>query len=302
MAEPFEFSEIQAEHILDMTLSRLTRLGRSELDEELARLRATIAELEAILADESRLREVIKDELVEIKERFANERRSEITLDHGDLDIEDLIHDEELVVTLSAKGYVKTVTADSFRTQGRGGKGVAGARLRDDDYVTHILHTTAHAYLLVLLQPGPGLPAQGPRDPEEGPHGPGHGHRQPAPAAAGERIQAIIDTRDYETNRFLFFATRQGQVKKTQVQRVRLVAAQRPDRHQPARRRRAGEGDPDQRWRRHPHGVEAGAGHPIQRGRRAAHGPGGGGCARDEAALRRRGRVARHLPATTWPF
>jgi DNA gyrase subunit A len=215
MAEPFEFSEVQAEHILDMTLARLTRLGRTELDDELAKLRVTMAELEAILADESRLRGVIKSELAEIKRTHANKRRSEITLDPGDLDIEDLIHDEELVVTLSAKGYVKTVAADSFRTQGRGGKGVAGARLRDDDYVTHILHTTAHAYLLFFSNLGKVYRLKAHEIPKKERTARGTAIVNLLALLPHERIQAIIDTRDYETNRFLFFTTRQGQVKKT---------------------------------------------------------------------------------------
>src|SRR5690606_12225891 len=109
------------EHILDMTLSRLTRLGRSELEDEMQKLRETIAELEAILSDDAKLRAVIKTELGEIKEKYAEPRRSQITFDVGDLDIEDLIDDEDLVVTMSAKGYIKTVSIDAFRTQGRGG-------------------------------------------------------------------------------------------------------------------------------------------------------------------------------------
>src|SRR5439155_5077569 len=109
LAEPFEFSEEQAEHILDMTLSRLTRLGRSELEEEMAKLRETIAELEAILGDAARLRTVIKTELGEIREKFATPRRAEITFDPGDIDILDLIEDEDIVVTMSQAGYVKSV-------------------------------------------------------------------------------------------------------------------------------------------------------------------------------------------------
>jgi DNA gyrase subunit A len=215
MAEPFEFSDVQAEHILDMTLSRLTRLGRTELDDELAKLRATIAELEAILADDARLKTVIKTELAEIREKYANARRSEIALDPGELDIEDLIHDEELVVTLSAKGYVKTVAADAFRTQGRGGKGVAGARLRDGDYVTRILHTTAHAYLLFFSNLGRVYRLKAHEIPKKERTARGTAIVNLLPLQPNERIQAIIDTRDYETNRFLFFATKQGQVKKT---------------------------------------------------------------------------------------
>ncbi|MGH9244916.1 MAG: DNA gyrase subunit A [Acidimicrobiales bacterium] len=215
MAEPFEFSEVQANHILDMTLARLTRLGRSELDDELAKLRATIAELESILGDEAKLRDVIKTELGEIKARYATERRSQITFDPGALDIEDLIHDEELVVTLSSKGYVKTVSADAFRTQGRGGKGVAGTKLRDGDYVTSILHTTAHSYLLFFSNLGRVYRLKAHEIPKKDRTARGTAIINLLALQPNESIQAIIDTRDYETKRFLFFATKLGQVKKS---------------------------------------------------------------------------------------
>ena len=113
---------------------------------------------------------------------------------------------------MSQRGYVKTVRPTSSGRRA-GGRGVAGATLRDDDYVTHILTTTAHAYLLFFSNRGRGVPAQGPRDPD--PHGPGTAIVNLLPLQPDERIQAVIDTRDYETNRYLFFATRQGQVKKT---------------------------------------------------------------------------------------
>jgi len=215
MAEPFAFSEVQAEHILDMTLSRLTRLGREQLDNELAELRQTIAELEAILADDGRLRQVIKDELTEIRGAFATPRRSEITLDPGDIDIEDLIDDEELVVTLSHRGYVKTVEADAFRRQGRGGRGIAGTKLRDEDYVTKILTTTAHAYLLFFSNRGRVYRLKAHEIPKKDRTARGTAIVNLLPLEPEERIEAIIDTRDYETKRFLFFATKQGQVKKT---------------------------------------------------------------------------------------
>ncbi|MGK2947525.1 MAG: DNA gyrase/topoisomerase IV subunit A, partial [Acidimicrobiales bacterium] len=153
-AEPFSFSDTQAEHILDLRLGQLTRLARVDLETEMATLRETIAGLEAILGDDAVLRTVIKDELAAVREKFADERRSKITFDPGDMNIEDLIDDEELVVTLSDKGYIKTVLADAFRSQGRGGRGVAGAKLRDEDYVTQILTTTAHAYLLFFSNLG----------------------------------------------------------------------------------------------------------------------------------------------------
>lgn len=215
MAEPFEFSETQAEHILGMQLSRLTRLGRADLEEEMQKLRETIAELQAILADDAKLRKVIEDELGEIREKFATDRRSIITLDPGELDIEDLIDDEELVVTMSERGYIKTVEADSFRRQGRGGRGVAGAKLRDEDYVTKILTTTAHAYLLFFSNLGKVYRLKAHEIPKKERTARGTAIVNLLQLEPDERIQAIIDTRDYETQPYLFFATKQGQVKKT---------------------------------------------------------------------------------------
>jgi DNA gyrase subunit A len=214
-AEPFEFSLLQAEHILEMTLSRLTRLGRSNLEEELATLREEIAELQAILADEGKLLGVIKSEMGEIREKFAEPRRSQVTFDVGDLDIEDLIEDEELIVTMSAKGYVKTMAADVFRTQGRGGRGVAGAKVRDEDYIVHIIHTSAHAYLLFFSSRGRVYRLKAHEIPMKERTARGTAIVNLLPLQPGETIQSIIDTRDYETNRYLFFCTKKGQVKKT---------------------------------------------------------------------------------------
>jgi DNA gyrase subunit A len=215
MAEPFSFSELQAEYILDMPLSRLTRLGRTNLEEELEQLRLAIAELESILADPAKLRTVIKDELTEIKGEFATDRRSQITYDVGDIDIEDLIDDEDLIVTMSAKGYVKTVPADTFKSQGRGGRGVSGGKLRDDDYIAHIVTTTAHAYLLFFSNRGRVYRLKAHEIPLKDRTARGTAIINLLPLQPDERIQAIIDTRDYETNQYLFFATRLGQVKKT---------------------------------------------------------------------------------------
>ncbi|MBW8825054.1 MAG: DNA gyrase subunit A [Acidobacteria bacterium] len=215
MAAPFEFSEIQANHILDMQLSRLTRLGRSNLEGELAELRQTIAELESILNDPNKLRGVIKEELAVVRSEHAQPRRTEITFDPGDLSNLDLIDDEELVVTLSAKGYVKTVAFDAFRTQARGGRGVAGTKLRDDDYVTHIVTTTAHAYLLFFSTRGRVYRLRAHEIPMKERTARGTAIVNLLPLQPDERIRAIIDTRDYESHRFLFFATKSGQVKKT---------------------------------------------------------------------------------------
>jgi DNA gyrase subunit A len=215
MAAPFEFTEVQAQHILDMTLSRLTRLGRSNLEAELAELREKIAELESILADPTKLRGVIKTEMGEIRSEFATPRRAEVTFDPGDLGAEDLIDDEPLVVTMTKAGYIKTVAADAFRTQGRGGRGVQGTRLRDEDIVTHVVHTTAHAYLLLFSNRGRVYRLKAHEIPMKERTAKGTAIVNLLPLAGEERIRAIIDTRDYEASRYLFFATRSGQVKKT---------------------------------------------------------------------------------------
>ena len=215
MGDPLTFSEVQANHILDMPLGRLTRLGRSELTRELDELQATMSELESVLADDGLLRGVIRDELQAIATEFATPRRSEITFDPGDMDIEDLIDDEDLVVTLSARGYVKAVSADAFRTQGRGGRGVQGTRVRDEDVVMSVVTTSAHAELLFFTNRGKVYRIRAHQIPMMDRTARGTAVVNLLQLEPGETVQALIDTRDYETARYLFFATRMGQVKKT---------------------------------------------------------------------------------------
>src|SRR6202034_4221513 len=214
-AEPFVFSDIQATHIVDMRLSQLTRLGRSNLEEELAALRQTIAELEAILADEGVLRGVIKSEIGEIRDEFANDRRAILTYDDGDMSAEDLITDEELVITMTKAGYVKAVPASQFRTQGRGGRGVQGARLKDEDLVTRIIHTSAHAHLLFFSNRGKVYRVRAYEGPVKERTARGTAIVNLLPLEPDERIQTLIDTREFPTDQYLMFATKLGQVKKT---------------------------------------------------------------------------------------
>ncbi|HEV3328747.1 MAG TPA: DNA gyrase subunit A [Acidimicrobiales bacterium] len=215
MAEPFSFSEEQAVHILDMTLGRLTRLGRTELDEEMQKLRETIAELQSILADETKLRAVIAEELTAVRDTFAEPRRTEIVNDPGELGIEDLVADEEIVITMTNAGYVKSVAAAAFRTQGRGGRGVQGARLREEDLVDQVLQTTTHAYLLLFSNRGKVYRLRGHEIPMKERTARGTAVVNLLNLAPGERIQAIVPTRDFPSDEFLVFATAQGQVKKT---------------------------------------------------------------------------------------
>jgi DNA gyrase subunit A len=215
MAEPFSFSEEQAVHILDMTLGRLTRLGRAELDEEMQKLRETIAELQSILSDETKLRAVIAEEMTAVRDTFAEQRRTEIVNDPGELGIEDLVADEEIVITMTNAGYVKSVAAAAFRTQGRGGRGVQGARLREEDLVDQVLQTSTHAYLLLFSNRGKVYRLRGHEIPMKERTARGTAVVNLLNLAPGERIQAIVPTRDFPSDEFLVFATAQGQVKKT---------------------------------------------------------------------------------------
>jgi len=215
MAGPFEFSEVQANHILDMQLGRLTRLGRADLETEAGELRETIAELQSILGDDAKLRAVIIDELGEVREKFGEERRSILEIDPGEFDIEDLIDDDPLVFTMSASGYVKTVPAEEFKTQGRGGRGIAGTKLKDEDTLTHLIQTTAHSYLMFFSTRGRVYRLKAHQIPVASRQARGTAIVNLLPLQEDEDIQAIIDTRDYETNRYLFFATAKGRVKKT---------------------------------------------------------------------------------------
>jgi DNA gyrase subunit A len=217
MAKPFEFSEIQANFILDMQLRRLTQLEGRKLREELAELQETIKELESILKSKAKLRGVIKQELIEIRDKYGDDRRTKLAPDVGELDVLDLIEDDEVVVVLSRKGYIKTVAADAFRRQGRGGRGVAAARLRDEDYVEHLLTTTAHSYLLFFSNRGRVYRLRAHQIPMKDRTARGNAIVNLLALAGEEKIQAIIDTRTYEDGAYLFFATRQGMVKKTRI-------------------------------------------------------------------------------------
>ncbi|MFN8021193.1 MAG: DNA gyrase subunit A [Acidimicrobiales bacterium] len=215
MAPPYEFSEIQAVDILDMQLRQLTRLSRIDLEREMQELQERIAELESILADPVKLNQVIKDELLAIKEEFATARVCQVTLDTGEMSIEDLVEDKELVIVMTQAQYVKAVPAANFKTQGRGGRGVSGGKMKADDIVSNVIFTTAHAFLLFFSNRGKVYRLRAMDIPERERTAKGMPIVNLLPLQAGETIQAIIDTRDFAGERYLFFATRNGTVKKT---------------------------------------------------------------------------------------
>ncbi len=215
LMERFELSEIQATHILDMPLRRLTALETGKLREEHEQLQELIAELEDLLGNEERRRALIGEELNVIRDKFGDARRSRIIPDTGEASLEDLIADEELVVTVSAAGYVKSVLAMTYRTQGRGGRGVRGAALREDDVVEHVLHTSAHAYLLFFTNRGKVYRVRAHEIPRKDRNAKGVLIQSVLPMDGDEVIEAVIDTRDYETHRHLVMFTKRGQVKKS---------------------------------------------------------------------------------------
>ena len=211
----FGLSEIQASHILDMPLRRLTALEQGKVREEHAELQLTIAELEAILADPQRVRAIISSELKEIRDKHADKRRSRLVPDEGEFDIEDLIADEDLVVSVSRDRYVKTVPLDTYRRQGRGGRGVRGTNLKEGDIIEHILTTTAHSYLLFFSNSGRVYRLKAHEIPKRDRTARGTAVVNVVPMKPEDGVAAVINTRDYESYRYLLIATKGGMVKKT---------------------------------------------------------------------------------------
>ena len=215
LMERFELSEVQANHILDMPLRRLTALETGKLREEYEQLQELIGELKELLASEEKRRILIGEELTVIRDKFGDARRSRIIPDAGEMSLEDLIADEELVVTVSAAGYIKSVIATTYRTQGRGGRGVRGAAVREDDVIEHVIHTSAHAYLLIFTNRGKVYRIRAHEIPRKDRNAKGVLVQSVLPMDPEENIQAVIDTRDYGAYRYLVMFTKLGQVKKS---------------------------------------------------------------------------------------
>jgi DNA gyrase subunit A len=219
LMKKFKLSEVQANHILDMPLRRLTRLAREELEKEHAELLARIKELTSILKSPKKLRGVIAAELTEIRTKHANGRRTAIKADEGDFDVEDLIAEEDVVITVTRAGYVRRVAIDTFRRQGRGGKGVRGANLKEEDVVANVFTTTTHHWLLFFTTKGKVYRVKVHEVPDSSRTARGvFAANLPGVAISGdEQISAVLDLKDYVDDRYLLFATRRGMVKKTRL-------------------------------------------------------------------------------------
>ncbi len=213
----FSLTEVQARAILDLRLQRLTQLEGTTIRNEHEQLQSEIGSLRAILGDEARVMAVIREEILALRERFADERRSEIIPGEGEIDLEDLIAEEEMVVSISRGGYIKRLPVSTYRAQRRGGKGLRGARLKDDDYIEHLFIASTHAYLLFFTNRGRvyrqkvyELP-QGARDAR------GRHISNVLALVEGEEVRAVFATRDYNEAKYLVLATRDGMVKKTEL-------------------------------------------------------------------------------------
>ena len=215
----FELSEIQAQAILDLRLRALTGLERKRVEEEYADLQERIAELRAILGDEQRIDAVIREELLEIKSIYGrnDDRRTEIVAAEGELELEDLIAEEDMVIAITRSGYIKRLPVTTYREQKRGGIGVMGMELKDDDYIEHLFVASTHDYVLFFTNVGKVYRLKVHELPLGSRQSKGRAIVNLLPFRQGEAVRAVIQTRNFEEAEYLFFGTKNGVVKKTKL-------------------------------------------------------------------------------------
>ncbi len=216
LVERYQLTVVQAQAILQLTLSRLTALEADKIKLEYQDLVERIKELREILGDEEKVNGLIKEELHEIVERFGDERRTEITHAEGDIDIEDLIADQQMVISITHSGYVKSLPLSTYRQQRRGGIGVTGADPKENDYVEHLFVCSTHDYLLFFTNRGKVYRLKVYELPEASRTARGRALVNLLPLREGERVQSVLSTRDFSEGKYLVFASRKGMVKKTE--------------------------------------------------------------------------------------
>ena len=217
LMERFKLSEKQSEAILEMKLRRLTGLEREKIEAELKELREKIDYYKRLLSDKDLVKQVIKEELTEIKEKFSSARITKITDEVKDLDVEDLIAEEEVAITVTKAGYVKRLPVATYRQQKRGGKGMQGVNLKEADFVEHLFISSTHAYLLFFSSRGRVYRLKAYEIPEASRHARGTAIVNVLPLEKGETIAAVIATKDFPEDEYLMFATSSGMVKKTSM-------------------------------------------------------------------------------------
>ena len=214
----FELSDAQAQAIVDMRLRTLTGLEREKLEAEYKELMDRIRRLEAILADRNLLLRVIREEILAISEKYGDERKTAIGFDEFDISMEDMIPNENTVITMTKLGYIKRMTVDNFRSQNRGGKGIKGMQTIEDDYIDELLMTTTHHYLMFFTNMGKVYRLKAYEIPEAGRTARGTAIINLLQLQAGEKITAVLSLKDYSQGQYLFMATKSGIVKKTPIQ------------------------------------------------------------------------------------
>ncbi len=215
LQEKFGLTEVQAHAIVEMRLRQLTALESDKIKAEHADLMERITELRDILGNEERVMALIKEELGEIRERFADERRTEITHSEHEVDIEDLIADQQMVVAITKSGYIKSLPLATYRQQKRGGVGITGMDLKDEDYVEHLFVCSTHDYLLFFTNRGKVYRQKVYELPEASRTAKGRALINLLPLREGELVRAVLATRDFKEGEYLVFATKKGQIKKT---------------------------------------------------------------------------------------
>jgi DNA gyrase subunit A len=213
----FGLSQIQAQAILDMQLQRLTGLERQKILDELAELLKTIERLRAILSSDKMLMEIVVRELRDVRDRYGDERRTEILAEAGEFRIEDLIAEEDMAITVSNTGYIKRTAITSYRNQRRGGKGRIGMRTREEDFVSHLFVASTHAYIMIFSDRGRAYWLKVHEIPDVGPDGRGKAIANLVSMQEGERIAALLAVKEFEPNKFIVMGTKRGEVKKTEL-------------------------------------------------------------------------------------
>jgi DNA gyrase subunit A len=216
LVERFELTVVQAQAILQLTLSRLTALEADKIKQEHKDLIERIKELREILGDESKVMALIKEELSEIAETYGDERRTEIVHAEGEIDIEDLIADQQMVISITHSGYIKSLPLSTYRQQRRGGVGVTGMEMKEDDYIEHLFVSSTHDYLLFFTNRGKVYRLKVYELPEASRTARGRALVNLLPLREGERVQSVLSTRDFSEGKYLVFATRKGMIKKTE--------------------------------------------------------------------------------------
>ena len=217
LCERFDFDDIQATAIVQMQLGRLSGMEREKIESEYEGVLEKIGEYEGILADEAKVYAIIKEDLINLKNKYGDSRRTEITMDYADLEDEDLIEEEDCIITLTHNGYTKRMPVDTYKSQRRGGRGITGVTTRDEDFVEHIFTSSTHEHILFFTTRGVVYRLKGYQIPESSRTAKGMAIVNLLPLEANEKISAMIPVKEFNNGDYLTFVTRNGLIKRTDI-------------------------------------------------------------------------------------